>query len=60
VPLVSAVTSKLGADTLTGNAGADIFYYGKENITGDLESDADTITDFDVTVDKLNLIDVIL
>jgi hypothetical protein len=49
-----------GADTLTGNAGADIFYYGKENITGDLESDADTITDFDVTVDKLNLIDVIL
>jgi Ca2+-binding RTX toxin-like protein len=49
-----------GADALTGNAGADIFYYGKENITGDLESDADTITDFDVTVDKLNLIDVIL
>ena len=53
-----------GADTLTGNAGADIFYYGKENIIGDLKADADantdTITDFDVTTDKLNLIDVIL
>jgi Ca2+-binding RTX toxin-like protein len=50
----------IGADTLTGNTGADIFYYGKENITRNLEADADTITDFDVTTDKLNLIDVIL
>ena len=31
----------IGADTLTGNTGADIFYYGKENITRNLEADVD-------------------
>jgi VCBS repeat-containing protein len=39
-----------GNDRLTGGSGADIFVFGKSN-------GADVITDFDVTVDHIQLID---
>ena len=42
------ITGGAGVDVLTGGAGADMFIYN-------LETDADTITDFEVGVDKIDL-----
>jgi Ca2+-binding RTX toxin-like protein len=45
---------KLGSDTLTGGAGADIFAFLKKDTAG---GGVDTITDFQVGVDRLDMKD---
>jgi diadenosine tetraphosphate (Ap4A) HIT family hydrolase len=51
------ITGGANADILTGGAGADIFKYNA--IADSTQTNADTITDFNVTADKLDLIDII-
>jgi Ca2+-binding RTX toxin-like protein len=51
------ITGGANADILTGGADADIFKYNA--IADSTQTNADTITDFNVTTDKLDLIDII-
>jgi Ca2+-binding RTX toxin-like protein len=51
------ITGGANADILTGGADADIFKYNA--IADSTQTNADTITDFNVTADKLDLIDII-
>ncbi|WP_158009463.1 M10 family metallopeptidase C-terminal domain-containing protein, partial [Bathymodiolus thermophilus thioautotrophic gill symbiont] len=54
---IDTIAGGAGADVITGGAGADIFNY---NVVADSTKDnADTITDFEVAIDKLNLKDII-
>ncbi|CAB5500793.1 beta strand repeat-containing protein, partial [Bathymodiolus thermophilus thioautotrophic gill symbiont] len=54
---IDTIAGGAGADMITGGAGADIFNY---NVVADSTKDnADTITDFEVAIDKLNLKDII-